>query len=198
MSPVCTAMLVQQQPCLASRCAADVGSPRPLHIRMCCSSMPRSSGSLQCPCVLCTHQQTSLCPPRRASTAIIMANKTVLSTFGFSFSTTLTFLHTVTTMGGMSLFAYCGLFTPKNVPTLQVRLSLPIMVPCLLLLSEWLMLCPRCQCPCTEHPYTVVLYVCCGSCNAAAPCCLQVFPLALAYVGYVILQTLRQGTQTAA
>ena len=64
-----------------------------------------------------------------------MANKTVLSTFGFSFSTTLTLLHTVTTMGGMSLFAYCGLFTPKTVPTLQVRSSLPTMAPCPLVLS---------------------------------------------------------------
>lgn len=68
-----------------------------------------------------------------------MANKTVLSTFGFSFSTTLTFLHTVTTMGGMSLFAYCGLFTPKTVPTLQVGPSLPMMVPCLVVLSG----CPK-------------------------------------------------------
>ena len=77
-----------------------------------------------------------------------MANKTVLSTFGFSFSTTLTLLHTVTTMGGMSLFAYCGLFTPKTVPTLQVRSSLPLLMPCLLVLSACLTLCPRCHCPC--------------------------------------------------
>ncbi len=56
-----------------------------------------------------------------AATGIVFANKAVLSVYGFEFTTALTLLHTLTTVLGMTLFCQLGFFSPKVVPTLQVR-----------------------------------------------------------------------------
>lgn len=56
-----------------------------------------------------------------AATGIVFANKAVLSIYGFEFTTALTLLHTLTTVLGMTIFCQLGLFSPKSVPTLQVR-----------------------------------------------------------------------------
>lgn len=56
-----------------------------------------------------------------SATGIVFANKAVLSVYGFEFATALTLLHTLTTVLGMMLFCQLGMFTPKQVPALQVR-----------------------------------------------------------------------------
>ena len=56
-----------------------------------------------------------------AATGIVFANKAVLSVYGFEFTTALTLLHTLTTVLGMTLFCHLGFFSPKVVPSLQVR-----------------------------------------------------------------------------
>ena len=55
-----------------------------------------------------------------SATGIVFANKAVLSVYGFEFATALTLLHTLTTVVGMMLFCQLGMFTPKQVPILQV------------------------------------------------------------------------------
>ena len=59
-----------------------------------------------------------------SATGIVFANKAVLSVYGFEFATALTLLHTLTTVLGMMLFCQLGMFTPKQVPALQVRQAL--------------------------------------------------------------------------
>ena len=39
---------------------------------------------------------------------------------GFEFATALTLVHTITTMAGMMVFCYMGMFVPKQVSVLQV------------------------------------------------------------------------------
>ena len=56
-----------------------------------------------------------------AATCIVFANKAVLSVYGFEFTTALTLLHTLTTVIGMTIFSQLGIFSPKSVPTVQVR-----------------------------------------------------------------------------
>ena len=58
-----------------------------------------------------------------SATGIVFANKAVLSVYGFEFATALTLLHTLTTVLGMMLFCQLGMFTPKQVPILQVKSS---------------------------------------------------------------------------
>lgn len=55
-----------------------------------------------------------------AATAIVFANKAVLSIYGFEFTTALTLLHTLTTIVGMTFFSQMGMFTRKSVPKVQV------------------------------------------------------------------------------
>lgn len=66
-----------------------------------------------------------------SATGIVFANKAVLSVYGFEFATALTLLHTLTTVVGMMLFCQLGMFTPKQVPILQVSAVAPV---CYLLL----------------------------------------------------------------
>lgn len=56
-----------------------------------------------------------------SATGIVFANKAVLSVYGFEFATALTLLHTLTTVLGMMLFCKLGMFSPKQVPAVQVR-----------------------------------------------------------------------------
>ena len=73
-----------------------------------------------------------------SATGIVFANKAVLSVYGFEFATALTLLHTLTTVLGMMLFCQLGMFTPKQVPALQVRQALLFCKICMAALCSWL------------------------------------------------------------
>lgn len=53
--------------------------------------------------------------PRAYHSGIVFANKLVLSTYGFGFPATLTWLHTLATLGGVRCAAAAGLFTNKRL-----------------------------------------------------------------------------------
>ena len=55
-----------------------------------------------------------------SATGIVFSNKAVLSIYGFEFATALTLVHAITTMAGMMVFSYMGLFVPKQVSILRV------------------------------------------------------------------------------
>ena len=105
-----------------------------------------------------------------AATAIVFANKAVLSIYGFEFTTALTLLHTLTTIAGMTLFSQLGLFMPKTVPKMQVSAHAHIMVLLEVKAAK------VCQLTSLSVNWLV--------------CNLQVLPLAAAYVGYVVLNNL--------
>jgi solute carrier family 35 protein E3 len=51
-----------------------------------------------------------------SASGIVFANKVVFQTYGFKFTTALTWIHTVFTLLGMRLFLLMGLFEAKTLP----------------------------------------------------------------------------------
>eukprot|EP00882_Tetradesmus_deserticola_P030239 GHRQ01033937.1.p1 GENE.GHRQ01033937.1~~GHRQ01033937.1.p1 ORF type:complete len:185 (+),score=56.49 GHRQ01033937.1:451-1005(+) len=58
-----------------------------------------------------------------SASGIVFANKLVMTTYGFSFTCTLTWIHTLFTLVGMRLFLMAGMFQHKS---LQLRQVLPL------------------------------------------------------------------------
>lgn len=55
-----------------------------------------------------------------SASGIVFANKAVMTTFGFHFIYALTLIHTITTLLGMKVFAYFGLYETKRLPKLSI------------------------------------------------------------------------------
>ena len=55
-----------------------------------------------------------------SASGIVFANKAVLTTCGFHFIYTLTFIHTLTTLVGMRVFCACGIFEHKRLTVLSL------------------------------------------------------------------------------
>lgn len=54
------------------------------------------------------------------ASAIVFANKAVMTTFGFHFIYALTLIHTLATLVGMKVFAYFGMFEKKKLPKISI------------------------------------------------------------------------------
>ena len=55
-----------------------------------------------------------------SASGIVFANKAVMTTFGFHFIYALTLIHTITTLLGMKVFAYFGLYEAKRLPKVSI------------------------------------------------------------------------------
>lgn len=55
-----------------------------------------------------------------SASGIVFANKAVMTTFGFHFIYALTLIHTITTLVGMKVFAYMGLYEAKKLPKISI------------------------------------------------------------------------------
>ena len=55
-----------------------------------------------------------------SASGIVFANKVVFQGYEFNFPFALTFLHTVTTVGGMHAFARLGMFETKRLPVAKL------------------------------------------------------------------------------
>ncbi|KAK9915489.1 hypothetical protein WJX75_009938 [Coccomyxa subellipsoidea] len=54
------------------------------------------------------------------ASGIVFANKAVLTTFGFHFIYALTLIHTITTLLGMKVFCYLGMYEAKKLPKMAI------------------------------------------------------------------------------
>lgn len=55
-----------------------------------------------------------------SASGIVFANKAVFTTYGFKFTSALTWIHTICTLVGMRLFLMAGMFKHKKLPQLQL------------------------------------------------------------------------------
>ncbi|EIE22332.1 hypothetical protein COCSUDRAFT_6302, partial [Coccomyxa subellipsoidea C-169] len=55
-----------------------------------------------------------------SASGIVFANKAVMTTFGFHFIYALTLIHTITTLLGMKVFCYMGLYEAKKLPKIAI------------------------------------------------------------------------------